>query len=108
MTTIYASDPNSAPDSEFRPGELRYLVVGNRGRLLDTRRTPITVTAIDRIRGSFEVEIGAFEDAGARWELPFEEVARFQFASGCPVVADDQVSELERASRHFAHDLIVG
>ena len=108
MTTIYASDPNSAPDSEFRPGELRYLVVGNRGRLLDTRRTPITVTAIDPVRGSFEVEIGAFEDAGARWELPFEDVARFQFASGCSVAADDMVSELERARRHFAHDLIVG
>jgi hypothetical protein len=108
LTTIYASDPNSAPDSEFRSGELRYLVVGNRGRLLDARRTPIMVMAIDPVRGSFEVEIGAFEDAGARWDLPLEDVARFQFARRCSVAADDLVSELERARRQFDRDLIVG
>jgi hypothetical protein len=108
LTTIYASDPNSAPDSEFRSGELRYLVAGNRGRLLDARRTPIAVTAVDPVRGSFEVEIGAFEDAGARWELPLEDVGRFQFARGCSMAADDLVSELDRARRRFDQKLIVG
>lgn len=108
MTPIYASDPNSAPDSEFRSGELRYLVVGNRGRLLDARRTPITITAVDPVRGSFEVEIGAFEDAGARWELPLDDVGRFQFARGCSMAADEFTSELERARRRFDQALIVG
>ncbi|HET6866787.1 MAG TPA: hypothetical protein VFH80_12790 [Solirubrobacteraceae bacterium] len=41
---IYASDPDARPDAEFLPGELRYLVIGNRGRLLDARRTPIDLT----------------------------------------------------------------
>jgi hypothetical protein len=85
-----------------------YLVVGNRGRLLDARRTPITVTAVHPARGSFEVEIGAFEDAGARWEMPLEDVGRFQFARGCSIAADDFVGQLERARRQFDRELIVG
>lgn len=104
---IYASDPNAAPDSEFWPGELRHLVVGNRGRLLDARRTPITVTAVDPARGSFELEIGAFEDAGARWDLALEDIGRFQFARGGSVASDVLVSELERARRRFDRELVV-
>jgi predicted 2-oxoglutarate/Fe(II)-dependent dioxygenase YbiX len=34
-------NPNMAPDSAFVPGTLKHLVVGNRGRLMDPRRTPI-------------------------------------------------------------------
>jgi hypothetical protein len=57
-------------------------VPGNRARLLDPRRTPVAVTAVDAERGMFEVEVGAFEDAGARWWLPAEDAPRFQFARG--------------------------
>ena len=32
---VYATDAHPAPDSDFAPGELRHLVAGNRGRLLD-------------------------------------------------------------------------
>jgi hypothetical protein len=77
---IYESDPEAAPDSEFVPGELALLVAGNRGRLLDGRRTPVTVTAVRPATGDFEIEVGAFEDAGARWLLPLQDVGRFQFA----------------------------
>jgi len=78
--TIYRSDPNSEPDSSFEPGALHHLVAGNRGRLLDARRTPVTVTAVDLETGEFEVEITAFEDQGAHWRIACEDVARFQFA----------------------------
>ena len=79
---IYQSDPDSAPDEEFEPGRLEHLVTGNAGRLLDQRRTPVTVVGLDVETGMFEVEIGAFEDAGARWRVPMEDVGRFQFARG--------------------------
>jgi len=104
---IYASDPNPAPDSDFAPGELGHLVAGNRGRLLDARRTPVTITAIDPGRGAFEVEIGAFEDAGARWELPLEDVRRFQFAHGGRVAGAHALAELERAAARFDRELVV-
>jgi hypothetical protein len=92
---IYESDPQAAPDSEFVPGELALLVAGNRGRLLDARRTPVTVTAVRPATGDFEIEIGAFEDAGARWVLPLQDVGRFQFARDA---ARDGATELEQAA----------
>lgn len=95
---IYESDPGRAPDTDFGPGELGLLVAGNRGRLLDARRTPVTVVAVRPQVGAFVVEIGAFEDAGARWELPLEEFARFQFARDA---ARSDAAELERAMARF-------
>ena len=79
---IYRSDPGAAPDSDFEPGALAHLVPGNRGRLLDARRTPVTIRALEDAIGLFELEIEAFEDAGARWHIPFEDVGRFQFQRG--------------------------
>jgi hypothetical protein len=77
---IYASDPAAAPDEDFEPGRIEHLVAGNPGRLLDERRTPVVVRSVDERTGQFAVEIRAFEDAGAQWEVPFEDVGRFQFA----------------------------
>jgi hypothetical protein len=104
---IYASDPNQAPDSDFVPGELRHLVTGSPGRLRDARRTPITVTGVRPGVGAFEVEVGAFEDAGARWELSLEEISRFQFARGGPVASPETVVELDNALRRFDRALVI-
>lgn len=78
---VYRSDPGAAPDSEFLPGQLRHLVAGNRGRLLDPRRTPVHITDVRPQTGFFEVEIDAFEDTGARWLIPLESVTSYQFAT---------------------------
>jgi hypothetical protein len=102
---IYAFDPAAPPDTEFLAGELCHLVVGNRGRLLDARRTPVAITGIAPERGAFEVEVGAFEDAGARWELPLEDVGRFQFAVGGSVADPVAVAGLERAAACFTGEL---
>jgi hypothetical protein len=64
---IYRSDPDAAPDKAFEPGTLKHVVVGNRGRLFDARRTPVTITALAVQREAFELRIEAFEDAAARW-----------------------------------------
>jgi len=69
--SIYQTAADPAPDSEFEPGELDHLVVGNAGRLLDPRRTPVTVVGIRLEVGTFVVRLEAFEDKGARWEVPF-------------------------------------
>jgi len=106
-TGVYATDPDGAPDSEFEPGALRHLVPGNGGRLLDARRTPITITAVDPKRGAFEVEIGAFEDAGARWELPLNQIARFQFARDVQLAGAGAVAELARALERFDRELTI-
>jgi len=102
---VYESDPGAAPDSDFEPGELGHLVAGNHGRLLDSRRTPVRVTAVIRERAAFEIEICAFEDSGARWELALEEIGRFQFARGSPMADRATVARLEAARGRFAHDV---
>ncbi len=100
--TIYESDPGQPPDTDFVPGRLRNLVVGNSGRLLDARRTPVMVTAVDPDLGAFEVEIQAFEDAGARWQLPLDDVGRFQFARGAGLASPAELTQLEHARARFA------
>lgn len=95
--SVYQSDPDQAPDAGFLPGELRHLVAGNRGRLLDLRRTPVLVTRVSPASGFFEVEIGAFEDAGAHWLVPLEDVTSYQFAAGGRVASRRPLAELRAA-----------
>ena len=94
---MYQTDPDALPDTAFAPGELRWLVTGNTGRLLDDRRTPVRVTALDLAHGYFEAEILAFEDAGARWLVPLEDVTRYQFAPGGESAGPDAVAAMTEA-----------
>jgi hypothetical protein len=105
---VYASDPASAPDTEFTPGGLRHLVPGNEGRLLDARRTPIAVVRVSPEHGSFAVRIDAFEDAGAEWELGLDEVGHFQFARDAATASDAELRELERSLARFDRELVIG
>jgi hypothetical protein len=84
---VYRFDPDRRPDSEFQQGTLSLLVSGNEGRLLDARRTPMRIVGVDPEEGMFEVEIRAFEDCGARWSVPFEEIVGYQFAAGSRTVS---------------------
>jgi hypothetical protein len=76
-------DPNRRPDDDYAPGRLEHLVRGNLGRLLDPRRTPVRVNGVRTDTGFFTVELLAFEDAGATWEIPLERVVSYQFELGC-------------------------
>lgn len=102
---IHQSDPDAAPDSDFEPGELRHLVPGNTGRMLDPRRTPVAVRSIDPGTGVFELEVLAFEDAGARWTIEAERVSHFQFAIGAARAEPAEVAALERAIDRYDRPL---
>jgi hypothetical protein len=105
--SIYAGDDDPAPDSEFAAGELRLLVVGNRGRLLDARRTPVTVVDVCADRGSFVVRVDAFEDRGARWDLGLGEIGRFQFERAAARTSDQALAELQRSAARFDRELAI-
>ncbi len=98
---IHRRDPDQAPDSAYEPGELALLVVGNRGRMLDGRRTPIRVVAIEEAIGSWVLEVLAFEDVGARWMLELERVGHFQFEQGSARLDDAAVDRLRAAVERF-------
>jgi hypothetical protein len=104
---IYAGNEYRTPDSDFASGELRYLVVGNRGRLLDARRTPITVLDVSADRGSFVIRVDAFEDRDARWELGLEEIDRFQFERAAAKASDRALAELRQGAARVARDLSI-
>jgi hypothetical protein len=104
---VYQHDPSPLPDAAFEPGALRHLVPGNRGRLLDSRRTPVAVRAVDPDRGMFELEVAAFEDAGARWLVPFEEVGRYQFAVGGATVERATVAAYELTAKRLSRRMTI-
>ncbi len=80
---VYQFNADMLPDTSFHPGDLKYIVPGNEGRLLDHRRTPVRVLDVKHTSGFFVIEILDFEDKGACWELPLECADRCQFAQGC-------------------------
>jgi hypothetical protein len=98
---IYEHDVDAASDEAFEAGTLGHLVIGNRGRMLDPRRTPVTITDIDASRGIFGVRVEAFEDVGASWQLPLEDVSHFQLERGAARLKRSDREELERAASRF-------
>ena len=104
---VYATDAHPAPDSDFAPGELRHLVEGNRGRLLDPRRTPVTVREVAPQRGSFVIRVDAFEDSGANWDLGLEEIERFQFACTAELASGAALAELQQSAARFGRELSI-
>lgn len=106
-TPIYESGAEMRPDSEFVPASLDLLVVGNRGRLLDTRRTPVTVVGVEPERAAFVARVEAFEDAGATWELFLGELGRFQFERDSARADTEQLSALEHRLAEFDRPLVI-
>jgi hypothetical protein len=98
---VYESDADAAPDEAYEAGTLTHLVPGNRGRLLDARRTPIVVRGVLAGVGMFDVEIAAFEDAGAHWQIELEQIDRYQFEPGQPHLDQAAVSQLEAMVRRL-------
>ena len=97
---IYLSDPDIRPDGDFEPGTLRHLAPGNRGRMLDPRRTPVSVVAIQPDVGFVVIRIEGFEDAGAIWQVPLEEVEHYQFEPDGPRADDAAVAEMKLGRAH--------
>ncbi len=99
--TIYQTNPNLQPDADFEAGELRHLVVGNTGRLMDARRTPVKITDIKPETGTFLIEILDFEDRGAQWEEAFENARYFQFARGSRAASVADIAQFQIAVAQF-------
>jgi hypothetical protein len=104
---IYERDPHAASDEAFEPGTLEHLVPGNRARLLDARRTPVIVRRILPETGMFELEVAAFEDLGAHWEIEVERVGAFQFEPGQASADAETVAALHEARRRFDRPLAI-
>ena len=107
MAEIHQSDPERRPDDEFEPGSFVHLVVGNQGRLLDGRRTPVRVAAIDDRTGQFTIEILAFEDVGGTWDYDFEKIGNLQFERGGARNDETRVAEIRGIATLFDRAMTV-
>ncbi len=106
-TPVYQSDAARRPDSEYRAGSLSLLVPGNEGRLLDARRTPVRIIGVDPDEGTFELEIRAFEDSGAHWSMPFEDVVGYQFVAGSQTLPDELLDLYAESVRRLDRPLLI-
>ncbi len=105
MKSIYEQDHNILPDSDFFRGDLYFLVPGNKGRLLDARRTPIQIDSYLSESGLMHIKILKFEDKGNIWELPAEEITDFQFEKSSKKLNHTQVKTIKKAIEKLDHDL---
>ena len=105
--TIYQRDYDARDDSEFEPGSLELLVTGNHGRLCDSRRNPIRIVGLRLEAGYFVVRIEDFEDKGAEWEIPFEQVSQYQFALGSQRAGPETVAAYRSKAKKLGQPLIV-
>jgi hypothetical protein len=105
--SVHDSDTDKLPDSEFDAGSLNLLRAGNSGRMLDPRRTPIRIVGVTPEIGMFELEVTAFEDSGACWILPLEDVGGFQFEKGSTRLDERVVAVFEEAISRFSEGLLI-
>jgi hypothetical protein len=94
------------PDSGFEPGRLEHVATGATGRMLDDRRTPVSIVGVKPDVGMFALRIEDFEDRGAIWEIPFESFGNFQFEPGGPLASPEDVARyraaIDRFDRHLS------
>lgn len=104
---IHQFDENMAPDVEFLPGEPALLHEGNSCRLLDPRRTPGIIEAYFPQSAMFRWRITDFEHKGKCWDVPAEDVARYQFAKGSKRLEPVAVTEIETAIAKYQAPLMI-
>ncbi|MCD4655749.1 hypothetical protein K8T06_17640 [bacterium] len=103
--SVYQFDKAKLTDCEFELGILDHLVIGNHGRLLDPRRTPVKIIDIQTSTGMFVIQVQAFEDKGVIWKIPFEDIHCYQFAKEEKRVTTDILSEVQQAIKRFDRPL---
>lgn len=99
--SVHQSNKNSLPDSEFIPGDITFLVPGNSCRLLDVRRTPGVIEAYFEDSAMFRWRITDFEDKGKYWDLPAEEIVRFQFTRDSKRLDNRTVGDITSAVNRY-------
>lgn len=105
--TLHQKNENKLPDSCFEKGTLYHIVPGNRGRVLDGRRTPGFIERYDAESAMFIWRITDFEDKGKYWEVPAEEIAVYQFEKGSKKLTEDKVKEIENRCKLFSEKLTI-
>ncbi|MCF8000657.1 MAG: hypothetical protein K9K76_02185 [Halanaerobiales bacterium] len=99
--SVHQYDENMRPDEEFVEGDFCYLVPGNKCRLLDGRRTTGNIEEYFEESDMFRWRITKYEDKGKYWDLPAEEVKRFQFEKDSKQLGRKSIKKIESTVRKY-------
>ena len=105
--SIHLYDNNMKPDSEYINGMISLLVVGNQCRLLDGRRTTGYIEKIFLDSGMFRWRITKYEDTGSYWDLPIEDVSRFQFPYDSKELPKKEVTKLLQIIEKLYKEIVI-
>lgn len=102
---IHECDKNMRLDDEFINGDLSFLVVGNKCRLLDGRRTTGIIENYFEDSAMFRWKITKYEDKGKYWDLPAEDIVMFQFEKASSRLTSSDVACINLRSSEFKKEL---
>lgn len=102
---VHMQNENALPDSEYIKGEIKFLVHGNVCRLLDGRRTPGYIEEIFEDSAMFRWRITGFEDKGNYWDVPAEDIVRYQFTKDSKILDEAAVKNIEILIEKFNNPL---
>lgn len=98
---------NMKADSEYIAGELAFLVIGNKCRLMDGRRTNGFIESYDIESAMFRWRITQYEDSGKCWDLPAEYVSRFQFEKDSKRLSNQILEEINLMVKKYQEKLYI-
>lgn len=98
---IHKYDKNMKNDDQFIEGDICYLVEGNRCRLLDGRRTTGVIEKYFEESGIFRWRITKYEDEGKYWDLPAEDIIKFQFEKDSKKLRMTEVKQIQKKIEPF-------
>lgn len=105
--SLHQKHKNKLPDSCFEKGRLYHIIPGNKGRLLDGRRTPGIIERYDDETAMFIWRITDFEDKGRFWEIPAENIGSYQFEIGSKKLSEDDTERIKKKCKEFQGKLII-
>ena len=98
---IHKFNKNMLPDSVFVQGSVKYLVTGNKCRLLDIRRTPGIIEDYFENSAMFRWRITDFEDKGKYWDIPAEDIIRYQFTKDSKLLDHSDIKMINKEIKRF-------
>ena len=99
--SVHEYDENLRPDTDFVPGDISYLVEGNNCRLLDGRRTTGYIEKYFEESAMYRWRITKYEDKGEYWDLPAENIKRFQFEKNADRLKKNKTNMIQKKINKF-------
>ncbi len=101
----HQNDKNKKADTFYDHGKLDYLVVNNKCRLLDGRRTEGYIEEIFIEKACFRWRISNYEDKGKFWDVDLEDIVNYQFEKHSKLASSKQLSDYNKKINEYNKEM---